>query len=126
MMIKPHYTNIERETIENNDYRRIIYTVPHSFQLVLMSIPVGGNIHMEKHPETTQFIRVEKGLGIAEIAGEFYALGDGISITIPPNTYHYVENVGKTPLQLYTIYTPPEHPPNLVEHINVDSVLNSL
>lgn len=123
MSLKPHYVNIENATMENTDYRRIIYTVPNSFQLVLMSIPAGGNIHMEKHSKTTQFIRVEKGLGLAEIDGRYYALGEGVSITIPPNTYHYIENVGKKPLKLYTIYTPPEHPPNLVEHINVDEVL---
>jgi mannose-6-phosphate isomerase-like protein (cupin superfamily) len=115
-LMEPNYINIEKATIQNTDYRRVIYTVPKSFQLVLMSIPVGENIRMEKHHKTTQFIRVERGLGIAEVSGKYYALGNGISITIPPNTFHYVENVGKIPLQLYTIYTPPDHSPNLIEH----------
>lgn len=115
--MEPYHANIEKDTIANDNYRRVVYTVPHSFQLVLMSIPVGGNIHMEKHEKTTQFIRVEKGLGVAIVPDKEhqFALADGVCIVIPPNTFHKIENIGDEPLKLYTIYTPPEHPQNLIQ-----------
>jgi mannose-6-phosphate isomerase-like protein (cupin superfamily) len=111
----PNHIDIEKETIKNRDYRRVIYTVPKSMQLVLMSISRGQDIPTEIHPHTTQFIRIEKGLGIATIDGKEYALGDGVAITIPPGAKHRIQSVGKTPLKLYTIYTPPEHKPGLTQ-----------
>jgi mannose-6-phosphate isomerase-like protein (cupin superfamily) len=119
--MEPYHTNIKRKVIENNDYRRVLYTVPKSFQLVCMSIPIGDNIHAEKHQKTTQFIVIEKGLGIATVNNKHYALGEGVSITIPPNVVHKIENVGDKPLKLYTIYTPPEHPDGLIQHTNLNS-----
>lgn len=106
--------NIEKETIKNTDYRRVIYTVPKSMQLVLMSLPKGGEIPMETHPKTTQFIKVEKGLGIAIVNGIHHGLSDGESVIIPPGARHKIMNVGRAPLKLYTIYTPPEHKQGLV------------
>ncbi|HMP28365.1 MAG TPA: cupin domain-containing protein [Saprospiraceae bacterium] len=111
----PSHLNIENETLKNTDYRRVIYTVPKNMQLVLMSIPKGKDIPSEIHPHTTQFIRIEKGLGIATIDGKEYGLGDGIELIIPPGFKHRIQNVGKTPLKLYTIYTPPEHRAGLVQ-----------
>ncbi len=118
------YHNIEKETIKNTDYRRVLYTVPKSMQLVLMSIPPKQNIHNEVHSHTSQFIKVESGLGIISVSQKRnasksekknYALGSGVSVIIPPGTWHKIESVGKTPLKLYTIYTPPEHRPGLIQ-----------
>lgn len=110
--------NIEKKSISNKAYRKVIETTPQ-MQLVLMSIPVGSDIHMEKHKKTTQFIRIEKGTGQAIImkgkTKKRYTLKDGDSIVIHPNTYHQIKNKGKTPLKLYALYSPPEHKPNLVQ-----------
>ena len=109
---------VEKKTISNKAYRKVIHTTPQ-MQLVLMSIPVGSDIHMEKHKNTTQFIRIEKGKaqGITIKNGKKYkySLKDGDSVTVSPNTYHQIVNKGKTPLKLYTLYSPPEHKPNLVQ-----------
>jgi mannose-6-phosphate isomerase-like protein (cupin superfamily) len=101
--------NIEKQTLNNNFYRKVIYTTPQQ-QLVLMSIPPGQEIGMEKHSKTTQFIRIESGKGIAKIADRKFLLKDGDAVIIPPNTLHNIISTGTQPLKLYTIYSPPEHP----------------
>ena len=114
--INPFYSDIDANTKNNKAYRRVVYTVPGSMQLVLMSIPPNDEIHKETHPHTTQFIKVEGGVGVATIGDKKFALAPGISVVIPPNTEHHIQNSsGNTPLSLYTIYTPPEHPEGLVQ-----------
>ena len=107
--------DIEKITIENKNYRRVLHTTPQQ-QLVVMSIPPLSDIHKEKHPNTTQLIRIEKGNGIAIVNGKRKNLSDGVLIIIPPNTTHYIKNTSKTePLQLYSVYSPPEHPKKLTQ-----------
>lgn len=111
--------NIEKKTRSNSFYRKVIFTTK-TMQLVLMSLKPGieigkgpGKAGGEKHSKTTQFIRIEKGTGIAIIANKKLSLKDGDAIMIKPNTYHNIINTGKTPLKLYTLYSPPEHAPNV-------------
>ena len=112
--------NIEKATLENTYYRRVLYTTPQQ-QLVLMSIPVNDEISLEVHPDTTQFIRFEAGTGEVRINDLIYKVKDGVSVTIPPNKYHRIVNTSLTePLKLYTIYSPPEHPEDLIQSDNPD------
>lgn len=107
------YRNIEKDTLKNKLYRKVIYTVPGKTQLVLMSLKPGEDIPMENHKHIAQFIRVEKGNGISIVSGKTYKLKDGISITIPPNRKHYVKNTSKTEdLKMYILYSPEEHKKN--------------
>ncbi len=117
------HTNLEKITLSNKNYREVICT-SKNMQLVIMSIPVGENILYEIHQDHDQFIRIEKGKGQANIGekGEkegikSYLLEDGDCIIIPANTYHEIINIGLEPLQLYTIYTPPEHEPSKIDKI---------
>jgi mannose-6-phosphate isomerase-like protein (cupin superfamily) len=110
---KPFIGNIEKETLDNNLYRKVIYTT-ENIQLVLMSLKPKEDIGNEKHSNLDQFIRIEKGNGIVifnqgKINEEKYILEDGIAIVIPANTWHNIINNGKKELKLYTIYTKPEH-----------------
>ena len=103
--------NIERATTSNEAYRLTLYT-DRNMQLVLMSLLVGEEIGMEVHPTTTQFIRVERGTGLAVINGHEYALKDGVAVVVPFNTPHNIINTsGTRRLDLYTIYSPPAHAP---------------
>jgi mannose-6-phosphate isomerase-like protein (cupin superfamily) len=106
--------NIEKETLENTLFRKILFTSNHQ-QLVAMSLLPKQDIPREIHKEHDQFIRIEKGTGVALIGekGEkSYPLSDGISITIPANTWHQIINTSDVAdLKLYTIYSPPEHDP---------------
>lgn len=105
--------NIEQLTLENTDYRRVQSTTDQQ-QLVLMSILPSENIPMEIHPTTTQFIKIESGNGVVIVDGKRIDLEPNSFIQIAPCTSHQVNVVGNQPLKLYTIYSPPEHPPGLV------------
>ncbi len=109
--------DLRTETLNNKNYRKVVYTVPKSFQLVLMSLKPSEEIGMEVHEDTTQFITVESGIGMAIIGGVYHAIGPGWSVVIPPGTMHNIINMGNTRLQLYTIYTPPEHKAGTIQRI---------
>ena len=104
-----YYGNLERETTNNRYFREVISTTAN-MQLVLMSLKPGEDIGLEIHPYTTQFIRVEKGSGVAFIEGEELKLSDGSAVIIPLNTQHNITNTSlHENLKLYTIYSPPNH-----------------
>lgn len=108
------YLDIESRTLDNSNYRKVIYT-DENIQIVLMNLQEGEDIPSEVHPTTTQFIKVEGGFGEAIVDGQKYVISYGDSITIPPNTRHHIRNLSSQPLTLYTIYSPPEHAPHLIQ-----------
>ena len=115
-----YVTNIERDTLANEDYRRVLYTGPNT-QLVLMTLQPGDEIGEETHEEHDQFIRVEAGVGVAVLNGERHVLNDGSAMVIPAGVKHNVVNESHdTPLRLYTLYSPPEHPDGTVQHTKAD------
>ena len=102
--------NIEKETLENENFRKVLNTTDKS-QLVVMTIQVGDDIGMEVHEEHDQFIRIEQGEALVILDGEETKVVDDFAIVIPAGTEHNIVNISKTEtLKLYTIYTPPEHP----------------
>lgn len=102
-----YITNIEKATLENTDYRRVLYTT-HRSQLVLMSIEPGDEIGEERHG-LDQFIRIEQGSGEVVLDGERTKVKDDDAIVIPAGTLHNVMNTGSEPMKLYSVYSPPEH-----------------
>jgi mannose-6-phosphate isomerase-like protein (cupin superfamily) len=113
-------TNIEHDTIANDDYRRVLFTGRH-LQLVLMSIPPGEEIGLETHMEHDQFIRVEAGTGVLMLGSQRYELADGVAVVIPGGTEHNVSNASlREPLRLYTLYSPPEHADGSVHRTKAD------
>jgi len=106
--------NIENKTLNNTNYRKILHTT-QQMQLVVMSLKVGEDIPKEKHPHTTQFIRIEGGKALAVVEGKRYSLKDNDSIIIPAGTWHYIKNIGRTDLKLYTLYAKPEHKDGLTQ-----------
>ncbi|MGQ0525758.1 MAG: cupin domain-containing protein [Betaproteobacteria bacterium] len=115
-----YVTNIEQDTLENQDYRRVLYT-GRNMQLVLMTLQPGEEIGLETHDEHDQFIRVEAGTGTAILNGEKHELSDGVAVVIPAGVEHNVINTSKREtLRLYTLYGPPEHPHGTVHHTKRD------
>ena len=106
-----YFGAIEKLTLENNYFRRVLYTGPHS-QLVVMRLKPQEEIGAEVHPSVDQFFRVEKGEGKVVVGeGEEHPVKDGDAIVIPAGINHNVINVSPNDdLKLYTIYTPPNHP----------------
>lgn len=105
--------NLEKVTLENEAYRRVIETTKHT-QLVLMRLAPNEEIGLETHPHTTQFIRVEGGTGTAIIGSHNYRLKDGDALIIPPKTRHNVK-AGASGLGLYSLYSPPHHSPDTLQ-----------
>ncbi len=116
--MKGYVTNIERETLDNTDYRRVLYTAKHS-QLVLMSIEPEGEIGEETH-HLDQFIRIEQGSARVLLDGVAHNVTDDWAVVIPAGTTHNVINVGDEPLKLYSIYSPPEHKDGTVHPTKAD------
>lgn len=101
--------NIENATLNNTWYRKELFTVAGSMQVVVMSLAPGEDIPLETHAGS-QFIRVESGKGVAKTADTKSYLKDGSSVLIHPGVSHFVKNTSETHhLKLYAIYTPPEH-----------------
>lgn len=116
--------NIEKETLENENFRKVLYTGKHS-QLVLMSLAPKEEIGMEVHKDNDQFFRFEKGEGMVLIDGNEYAVGDGVAIVVPAGAQHNVINVSETEeLKLYTIYSPAHHQDSIVRHTKAEAQSN--
>lgn len=106
--------NIEKETLNNENYRKVLYTAKRS-QLVLMTLKPKEEIGMEIHPDNDQFFRFEKGQGKVVIDGNEYGVSDGSVVVVPAGSQHNVVNVSETePLKLYTIYSPAHHKDGIV------------
>lgn len=101
------FTDIEKDTIENRDFRKVLYTGEH-IQLVLMTLEPGEDIGMEVH-SVDQFFRFEKGSGKVIINKSEYKVKDGSSVIIPSGAEHNVINTGGNSLHMYTLYAPPHH-----------------
>ena len=118
--MKGYVTNIEQATLENNDYRQVLYTTNKS-QLVLMCLRPGEEIGEEVHT-LDQFLRIESGNGKAILNDIEYDVTDGSAVVVPEGTKHNFINTGETDLKLYTIYTPPEHKDGIVEATKADEI----
>ncbi|HMT43131.1 MAG TPA: cupin domain-containing protein [Chakrabartia sp.] len=106
--MKGYVGNIEKQTEENDDFRRVLYT-GHNLQLVLMAIQPGEEIGEEVHDDRDQFFRIEGGAGEVWIDGVCHKVKADDGIIVPQGARHNVKSTGKEPLKLYTIYGPPEH-----------------
>lgn len=121
--VPPWVGSVERGTLENQAYRRVVYTA-RGMQLVYMRLLPGQAIGREQHADADQFIRVERGTAIVSYGNQqlrpdldiVKILSPGDAVLIPAGTWHNVRNPDRSqPLQLYTVYDPPQHEPGLVE-----------
>jgi mannose-6-phosphate isomerase-like protein (cupin superfamily) len=114
--------NIEKDTIANADFRRVLYTGKYS-QLVLMSLKPGEEIGEEVHDDVDQFFRFEKGEGKVIIDKVEHKVQDGVAVIVPSGALHNVINTSKKEdLRLYTIYSPPEHQDKVVRHTKAQAM----
>lgn len=112
--------NIEKATIENNYFRKVLYTAKN-MQLVLMNLKPGEDIGEETH-QLDQFIRIESGEGKAILNGTAHMVSDGFSIVIPAGTKHNLINTSSSnPLKIYTLYSPPNHLDGTIHKTKADA-----
>lgn len=115
------YANISKVTLENENFRKVLFTAPHS-QLVVMSLLPNEEIGMEVHPNNDQFIRIESGEGKAILDGVEYILNDDDVVVIPAGTNHNIINTSASHLmKLYTIYSPANHPEDRIDKIKPEN-----
>ncbi|QYF82445.1 cupin domain-containing protein [Brevibacterium sp. PAMC21349] len=124
---KPFVVNINEATKQNTTYRTALWTGKH-LQVTLMSLKVGEDIGLEMHPYVDQFLRIEQGQGVVQMGNRQDNLNfvrnvyDDYAIMIPAGTWHNLTNTGNTPLKLYSIYSPPNHPFSTVHITKADAL----
>lgn len=112
---------IEKSTIENNNFRKVLYTSSHS-QLVLMSLKPKEEIGEEIHKENDQFFRFESGHGKCLIDGNEYAVSAGDAVVIPAGAKHNILNTdGEMELKMYTIYSPAHHKDGIIRKTKAEA-----
>jgi mannose-6-phosphate isomerase-like protein (cupin superfamily) len=117
--------NIEKLTLENENFRKVLYTGNGS-QLVLMALKPNEEIGMEVHNENDQFFRFESGKGKVIIDGNEYIVKDGDAIIVPMGAQHNVINTSSfRSLKLYTIYSPAHHKDGVVRATKSDAEKDS-
>ena len=121
-MAKHYSGNIEKETLKNNYFRHVLFTGKHA-QLVVMSVDPGQDLGNEVHPKVDQFFRIESGIAefILNNGKDKHIAKDGFAVIVPAGTWHNVVNIGKKKLKLYTIYSPPNHPPGTIHKTKADA-----
>lgn len=119
-MADPRHFTIATVAEESADFRRVLWTGQHT-QLVIMTIPVGGEIGEEVHPDTDQILSFVSGTGEADLAGRTIPVSQGDLVVVPAGTRHNFRNTGANPLVLYTVYGPPEHADGVVHATKADA-----
>ena len=118
--------DIQKATLDNTSFRTVLFTGAHT-QLTVMRLAPGEDIGLEAHPHLDQFLRIEAGHGRVEFGqrkddiSETHDVQDDWAVIIPAGVWHNVINTGSTELKLYSLYSPPEHPPDTVHVTKADA-----
>lgn len=121
MAFKPFNEDIAKKALANKDFRVVLSTGPFA-QVVLMSIPPGGDIGEETHHDVDQILVFVQGEGQTILDGKKSAVGVGRLVHVPAGTRHNFINTGKTDLRLWTVYAPPEHKPGIVRKTKAEAM----
>lgn len=122
---RPYTVDIEAATLGNDTFRTALWTGEH-LQLTVMSIPVGGDVGLEVHPDTDQFLRLERGRGRVQMgpAADDLSFEDEVgpdwAVVVPAGTWHNITNIGDEPMRLYSVYGPAHHARGTVHETQAD------
>lgn len=115
-----YHANLFGEARDNEDFRRVLDTTKH-MQLVVMTIPPGGEIGEEVHDGIDQVLLALSGSGTSVLDGQTRPFGTGEVVIVPQGTRHNFVNTGSEPLRIATVYSPPDHAPGTVHHTKADA-----
>jgi len=127
---KPQSFDLERATRDNSNYRSVAWSGRY-LQVTLMSIPVAGDIGLEMHAETDQFLRLDAGRGVVQMGASRDQLtfrnevSNGWCIMVPAGTWHNITNTGDEPMQVYAIYAPAHHAPGKIHKTASDAAADT-
>jgi mannose-6-phosphate isomerase-like protein (cupin superfamily) len=119
-MNEPQVIDVKQAAKENSDFRRVLFTGPHS-QLVVMALGPGEDIGTEVHTNVDQLLYVVKGEGVAVLGNARRTFDKGAVVCVPAGTTHNVINTSQEPLKLFTVYSPPQHAPATVHRTKSDA-----
>ncbi len=120
-MSNGYVANIESMSLDNDNFRQVLFTVQNQ-QLVVMSLKPTEDIGEEVHEDVDQFIRCEAGTGVAILNGEEHQIKDGFVVVIPAGVRHNIINTSPTePMKLYTLYSPPHHKDQTIHETKADA-----
>ncbi len=118
--MKGFITKIEKDTLENDYFRKVLYTAKYS-QLVVMSLKPKEDIGEEIH-KLDQFIRCEQGIGKAVLDGVEHEMSAGVAVLVPAGTKHNILNTSSIEdMKLYTLYAPPNHRDGVIHKTKADA-----
>jgi mannose-6-phosphate isomerase-like protein (cupin superfamily) len=117
--------DIEKETVDNSTFRTVVFTGEHT-QLTVMRLGPGEDIGLEVHEDRDQFLRLESGSGRAQMGPRQDELEEqdveaDWAVIVPAGLWHNIVNTGDGDLKLYSLYSPPEHPPNTVHETKAEA-----
>jgi mannose-6-phosphate isomerase-like protein (cupin superfamily) len=118
--------DIERATLDNDTFRTVLFTGEHT-QLTVMRLAPGEDIGREAHSHLDQFIRIERGTARVELGrsedevDETHDVQDDWAVIVPARVWHNVVNTGSDDVKLYSLYSPPEHPPETVHRTKAEA-----
>jgi mannose-6-phosphate isomerase-like protein (cupin superfamily) len=115
-----YHADVIKAARENEDFRRVLFTGPKS-QLVVMSIPPGGEVGEETHRYTEQTLFFLSGTGTGLLDDETFPVGPGDVVVVTAGTRHNFRNLGSEDLKLYTVYAPPNHIDGRVHHTKAEA-----
>ena len=118
--LQPFQTDIVQAAADNQDFRHVLFTGNRS-QLVVMSIPPGGEVGQEIHKYVEQILYFQSGTGTAILDGKTTPIGPGSVVVVTPGTQHNFLNTGKVPLKIITTYAPPNHIDGRVQRTKADA-----
>ena len=123
---EPYTANIVQAARQNTNFRTAFWTGKH-LQMTLMSIPAGGDIGLENHPDTDQYIRIEGGHGMVRMGARKdrmsfqRSVDKDTGIFVPAGTWHNIINTGMQPLKVSSVYAPPHHPKGTVHRTKAEA-----
>ena len=118
--------DIEKATLDNDTFRTVLFTGDHT-QLTVMRIAPGEHIGVEAHDDRDQFLRIEQGQARVEFGrskdtmDERHEVSGDWAVIVPAGVWHNVINTGDQDLKLYSLYSPPEHPPETVHRTKAEA-----
>ncbi len=115
-----HLKNLTQQAKDNGSFRHVLATGEHT-QVVVMSIPAGGDIGEEVHTDTDQILYLVEGSGQVILEGEAADFGVGDLVLVTAGTRHNFKTVGETAMKIITAYAPPHHPDGTIHKTKADA-----
>lgn len=117
---EPYRGDLFGQVRANEDFRRVLATTGHT-QLVIMTVPTGGEIGEEVHEGIDQVLIAVEGSGTSILDGAKAPFTAGDVVVVPEGVRHNFINGGDGPLRIATVYGPPDHRPGTVHHTKAEA-----